>query len=71
MYWKKFIYGVVRAKNIFAIIMEKSMVNQFQITDMSGNDLSGTTGVGFNSTGMYEAFKTRGQQFKIAFLGRS
>lgn len=44
------------------------MVNQFQITDMSGNELSGTTGVGFNSTGMYEAFKTRGQQFKIVFL---
>lgn len=65
---KKFIRGIVRVKNIFAIIMGKSMVNQFQITDMSGNELSGTTGVGFNSTGMYEAFKTRGRLFKIVFL---
>ena len=68
MYWKKFIRGVVRANNIFAVTMGKSMVNQFQITDMSGNDLSGTTRVEFNSTGMYEAFKTRGRQFKIVFL---
>ena len=65
---KKFIRGVVRAENIFAVTMGKSMMNQFQISDMSGNDLSDTTGVGFNSTGMYEAFKTRGRQFKIVFL---
>lgn len=44
------------------------MVNQFQITDMSGNDLSGTKGVEFNSTGMYEAFKTRGWLFKIVYF---
>lgn len=44
------------------------MMNQFQISDMSGNDLSGTTRVEFNSTGMYEAFVTRGRQFKIVFL---
>ena len=68
MCWKNFIRGVVRTKNIFAVTMGKSMVNQFQITDMSGNDLSGTKGVEFNSTGMYEAFKTRGRQFKIVFL---
>ena len=35
---------------------------------MSGNELSGTTGVGFNSTGMYEAFQTSGRQFKLVFL---
>ena len=68
MCWKNFIRGVVRAENIFAVTMGKSMVNQFQITDMSGNDLSGTKGVEFNSTGMYEAFVTRGRQFKIVFL---
>ena len=68
MCWKNFIRGVVRAENIFAVTMGKSMVNQFQITDMSGNDLSGTKGVEFNSTGMYEAFKTRGRQLKIVFL---
>ena len=68
MYWKKFIRGVVRVENIFAVTMGKTMVNQFQISDMSENDLSGTTRVEFNSTGMYEAFKTRGRQFKIAFL---